>query len=151
MATNRQRMATIRKSTRVGQTLDRAWLVNQNCRFARNKRRSDHLPVIPQVRTANNLYLYKANRIRPRNAGSLCLNSWRLPYLSEQKSLRHWNNAAIACCSDSGFPRFCHGVFDSGNAMYKTRTGQAMLCPCVARKRSHSLKPFRNSNPVPKS
>jgi hypothetical protein len=35
--------------------------------------------------------------------------------------------------------------------MYKTRTGQAMLCPCVARKRSHLLKPFRNSNPVPKS
>jgi hypothetical protein len=26
-----------------------------------------------------------------------------------------------------------------------------MLCPCVARKRSHLLKPFRNSNPVPKS
>ena len=146
-----QRMATIRQSTRVGQTLDRAWLVNQNCRFARNKRRSDHLPAIPQVRTANNLCPCTAYRIRTGSAGSLCLNSWRLSYLSEQKSLRHWNNAAIACCSDSGFPRFCHGVFDSGNAMYKTRTGQAMLCPCVARKRSHSLKPFRNSNPVPKS
>ena len=79
------------------------------------------------------------------------LNSGSLSYLSEQKSIRHWNNVAIACCSDSGFPRFCQGVFDSGNAMYKTRTGQAMLCPCVARKRSHSLKPFRNSNPVPKS
>ncbi len=75
MATAWQRMATIRQSTRVGQTLDRAWLVNQNCRFARNKRRSDHLPVIPQVRTANNLYLCTAIRIRPGNAGSLCSNS----------------------------------------------------------------------------
>jgi hypothetical protein len=72
-----------------------------------------------------------------------------LSYRSEQKALRHWNNVAIACCSDSGFPRFYHGVFDSGNATYKTRTDQLMLCPCVARKRSQSLKPFRNLNSVP--
>jgi hypothetical protein len=74
MATAWQRMATIRQSTRVGQTLDRAWLANQNRRFARNKRRSDHLPEIPQGRTANNLYLCTAYRIRPVNAGSLCSN-----------------------------------------------------------------------------
>ena len=115
-------------------------MVSQNCRSGRSKRRSAHRWVIPQLRKANNLYPYTANRIRPENAGSLCLKSWRLSYLSEQKSLRHWNNVAIACCSDSGFPRFCHGVFDSGNAMYKTRTGQAMLCPCVARKRRQAKR-----------
>jgi sulfatase maturation enzyme AslB (radical SAM superfamily) len=101
------------------------------------------------LRKAKNLYPCTANRIRRGNAGSLYLKSWSFSDLSEQKSLRHWNNVAIACCSDSGLPRFCHGVCDSGNATYKTRTDQLMLCPCVAREQSQSLKPFRNSNPVP--
>ena len=74
-----------------------------------------------------------------------------MSYLSEQKSRRHWNKVAIACCSESGFSNIRHGVLDSGNAMYNTRTGQLMLCPNVARKQSHSLKPLRNSKPVPKS
>ena len=74
-----------------------------------------------------------------------------LCYLSEQKSRRHWNNVAIACCSDSGSSKLRHGVLDSGNAMYNTRTDQPMLCPRVACEQSHSLKPLRNSKPVPKS
>ena len=75
--------------------MGRALLADRNCRSARNKRGSDHRWVIRPLHKANNLCPCKAHRIRPGNAGSLCLNSWRMSYLSEQKSRRHWNNVAI--------------------------------------------------------
>jgi len=93
----------VRQSAREGQSMDRAWLVSQNCISGRNKRRSAHRLVIPQLRKANNLYPYKANRIRPENPGSLCLKSWSLkrlvvwggfPVMGVRTRFRRWNTAA---------------------------------------------------------
>jgi hypothetical protein len=52
---------------------------------------------------ANNLCPCTAHRIRLGNAGSLYLHSWRMSYLSEQKSRRHWNNGNCMLLRLGGF------------------------------------------------